>query len=66
MNLTDKDRERFQKEARVAFRTAAYQENFDLYWHMTASLRTGRSDEYWQTVRELKKSVWDDEGPSDS
>jgi hypothetical protein len=59
MTLTKKEIKAIKKQVEVALRTPAYDRDFNLYWKITASLRTDPEDPKWDEIKALKKEEWE-------
>ncbi len=59
MKVSDEQTARWKKDAVIAYNTKAFQQSFEVYWHITGVLRVGMSADEEATMKAIKKAVWD-------
>lgn len=58
--MTQEQIERYQRDAKIAYHTKAYEGSFEKYWDLTSVLRTDASVP-WDDVKAIKQAAWDGE-----
>lgn len=54
-------KEQWERDAKIAYGTKAYQRSFELYWDITAALRKDMTKKEISNMRAVKKAAWDAE-----
>jgi len=68
MKPTEKQLEIWIKQAKIAYKTPAYDGSFERYWSLTGVLRIDAPTPYptfWNDQKAVKQAAWDEEAIAD-
>ena len=52
-------KEQWEREAEIAYRTPAYEKDFEIYWRVTAALRQHMDVDTLKACKEIKEAVFE-------